>query len=112
MGLKQIVNNLAKPIEVAPDGFLIAAGTVATKYLFDVDLPNFAESFLYGVAAMQYAKGIRAYLKTSKHIKEHGDLDERFVSKMHNVICYRLGMRCATRNHDMLDAYKDITSTL
>ena len=111
MGLKQIVNNLVKPIEIAPDGFLIAAGVTAAKYLFDIDMHGF-DAVLYGPSIVQYGKGIRAYLKTSKHIKEHGELDERFVSKMHNIICYRLGLRCAARNHNMLDAYKDITSTL
>ena len=111
MGLKQIVNNLVKPIEIAPDGFLIAVGVTAAKYLFDVDFHGF-DRFLYGTSIAQYGKGIVAYLRTSKHIKEHGELDKRFVSKMNKVICYRLGMRCAARNHDMLDAYKDITSTL
>lgn len=111
MGLKRIVNNLAKPIEIAPDGFLIAAGVIAAKYIFDIDMHGF-DSSLYVVSILQYGKGIRAYLKTSKHIKEHGELDERFVSKMHDVICCRFGTRCAARNHDMLDAYKDITSTL
>ncbi|MBT4935426.1 hypothetical protein HOL21_03530 [Candidatus Woesearchaeota archaeon] len=111
MGLKQIVNNLVKPMEIAPDGFLLAAAAITTKYVFDIDLgaTNF---FIYTLSALQYVKGIKAYRLISKQIKETGELDDRFVSRMHKVECFRFGMRCATRNHGLLTEYKDIVSRL
>ena len=71
MKLNKILNNIIKPIEIAPDGFLLAAGASALNYFFDID--KGFPYVLYAVSSEQYLKGILAYHKTSRHIKNNSE---------------------------------------
>ena len=114
MNLKKILNNLVKPVEIAPDGFLLTATGIGITYyaaynnIYLVPLGG----IIFGVGLSQYRKGIISYTNISKHIKKHGTLDERFLSFNYKTPCFRFGMRCATRNYEMLEQYEEIVSRL
>ena len=107
--LKVVLNNLVKPIEIAPDGFLLAVGAAATSYFFRND---YVAGMIGGASVVQYLKGVQSYAMTYWHIKKHNELNDRFVERMHDVYCFRFGMRCAVRNNGQLENYLDIVSKL
>ncbi|MBT4334273.1 hypothetical protein HOD61_00445 [archaeon] len=107
MGLIELIDNLYKPIEIAPDGFLLATGAIITGLLNDAHPASF---MLTGLSIAQYQKGIFAYNKTSEHIETYGNLDGRFVSIMRETLCYKFGIRCAARRNGRLEEYQELSN--